>query len=126
MEQTVPFARTAIVASITDLERLAPLRRLRPLFAVMSRERAKLSYRWQPTVIQRWATENGRLVRDEETGSRFKYPAAPTCYGQVTDKDGVPLTDGELRRRKRDCARCHAPCGRPTGPAPGATRWPTT
>ena len=79
VEQTVPLARTAIVTSITDLERLRLSAGSGPLFAVMSRERAKLSYRWLPSVIQRWATENGRLVRDEETGEPFQVPCCATC-----------------------------------------------
>ena len=52
-EETVPQARAAIVTSITDLERLRLSVGPAPLFAVMSRERAKLSYRWSPAVIQR-------------------------------------------------------------------------
>ena len=63
VEETVPGARAAIVASITDLERLRLSVGPAPLFAVMSRERAKLSYRWTPAVIQRWAAVGGRLVR---------------------------------------------------------------
>ena len=39
-----------IVASITDLERLRLSHGPGPLFVVMSRERAKLSYRWLPAV----------------------------------------------------------------------------
>ena len=41
IEETVPGARAAIVTSITDLERLRLLEGDGPLFAVMSRERAK-------------------------------------------------------------------------------------
>ena len=52
-EETVPQAHAAIVTSITDLERLRLSVGPAPLFAVMSRERAKLSYRWSPAVIQR-------------------------------------------------------------------------
>ena len=118
VEQTVPLARTAIVASITDLERLRLSAGSGPLFAVMSRERAKLSYRWQPAVIQRWATEGARLVRDEETAEPFRVPCCATCYAQVTDKDGVPLTDAELRRRKRNCARCGSPLWQADGSGP--------
>ena len=42
---TVPGAGAAIVRTLTDLERLSLLGG-RPLFAILSRERAKLSYRW--------------------------------------------------------------------------------
>ena len=118
VEQTVPLARTAIVASITDLERLRLSAGSGPLFAVMSRERAKLSYRWLPSVVQRWATENGRLVRDDENGEPFQVPCCSTCYGQVTDKDGVPLTVAELSRRKRNCVRCGAPLWQADGSGP--------
>ena len=90
VEDTVPGARAAIVASITDLERLRLSVGPAPLFAIMSRERAKLSYRWSPAVIQRWAAAGGRLVRDEQTGEPFQVPCCPTCHAQVVDKDGVP------------------------------------
>ena len=42
---TVPGAGATIVRTLTDLERLSLLGG-RPLFAILSRERAKLSYRW--------------------------------------------------------------------------------
>ena len=109
VEETVPFARAVIVNSITDLERLRLSVGSGPLFAVMSRERAKLSYRWNPAVIHRWATSKGRLVRDEETGEPFRVPCCPVCTAQIVDKDGVPPTDAELSRRKRTCAHCRSP-----------------
>ena len=109
VEQTVPFARAAIVASITDLERLRLSAGIGPLFAVMSRERAKLSYRWKPAVVRRWASAAGRLVRDEETGEPFLVPCCPDCTAQIVDKDGVPLSDADLSRRKRTCESCGSP-----------------
>ena len=104
---TVPGARAVI--SITDLERLRHSIGSGPLFVVMSREKAKLSYRWMPAVIQRWATSRGRLIRDEETGEPFRVPCCPDCTAQIVDKDGVPLTDADLNRRKHSCANCEAP-----------------
>ncbi len=109
IEQTVPFVRAAIVESITDLERLRLSIGSGPLFAIMSRERAKLSYRWKAAVIERWATSKGRLLREEETGEPFRVPCCPDCTAQVVDKDGVPLTDEDLNRRKRTCANCRSP-----------------
>ena len=109
VEETVPSARTAIVASITDLERIRYSVGSGPLFAVMSRERAKLSYRWIPAVVKRWAVANGRLVRDEETGEPFRIPCCPVCTTQILDKDGVPLTYNDLNRRKRVCPHCVSP-----------------
>ena len=109
VEQTVPFAQAAIVTSITDLEKLRLSTGSGPFFVVMSRERAKLSYRWKAAVIERWAVSKGRLVRDEETGEPFRVPCCPDCTAQITDKDGVPLTDADLNRRKRVCEQCGAP-----------------
>ena len=109
VEMTVPGARAVIVKSITDLERLRFSIGSGSLFAVMSREKAKLSYRWKAAVIERWAVSRGRLVRDEETGEPFRVPCCPGCTAQVVDKDGVPLTDEDLNRRKRTCAGCGSP-----------------
>ncbi len=109
VEETVPQARAAIVTSITDLEMLRHSVGSGPLFAVMSRERAKLSYRWVPAVVQRWAVARGRLVRDEETGEPFRVPCCPVCTTQVLDRDGVPLTHAQLNRKKRVCTRCGSP-----------------
>ncbi len=109
VEQTVPYARAAIVTSITDLERLRLSVGIGPLFAVMSRERAKLSYRWEAAVVLRWASAAGRLVRDEETGEPFRVPCCPDCTAQIVDRDGVPLTDAGLSRRKRTCESCGSP-----------------
>ena len=109
VEQTVPGVRAAIVESITDLERLRLSIGSGPLFAVMSREKAKLSYRWKAAVIERWAVSKGRLVREEETGEPFRVPCCPDCTAQIVDKDGVPLTDADLNRRKHTCAVCGSP-----------------
>ena len=118
MEQTVPQARAAIVASITDLERLRLSTGQGPLFAIMSRERAKLSYRWQAAYVERWATARGELIRDEETGESFKVPCCPNCAYQIVDKDGVPLTAEEMGRKRRTCAQCRSPLWQadPKGP----------
>ena len=74
-----------------------------------SREKAKLSYRWKAAVIQRWAVSRGRLVRDEETGEPFRVLCCAGCTAQVVDKDGVPLTDADLNRRKHSCDGCGSP-----------------
>ena len=118
IEDTVPGARAAIVTSITDLERLRLSVGPAPLFAIMSRERAKLSYRWKPAVIQRWAAAGGRLVRDEQTGEPFQVPCCPRCYAQVVDKDGVPLTNEELSRKHRDCDLCRSALWQADGSGP--------
>ncbi len=109
VEETVPGARAAIVGSITDLERLRLLPRTSPLFAVMSREKAKLSYRWKPAVIERLAVADGRLIRDEETGAPIRFPCCPVCAAQVLDREGVPLSLKDLSRKRRVCDVCGSP-----------------
>ena len=106
VEDTVPDARAVIVTSITDLEKLRLSHGPGPLFVVMSRERAKLSYRWLPAVVERWATAGGKLVRDEETLEPFRVPCCPDCFTPIVDKDGLPLTLKDLARRKRSCDEC--------------------
>ena len=105
VEDTVPDARAVIVASITDLERLRLSHGPGPLFVVMSRERAKLSYRWLPAVVERWATVDGRLVRDEETLQPIPRPLLPGLLradrrqGRAApDPEGPRPQEAELRR----------------------------
>ena len=106
VEDTVPDARAVIVTAITDPERLRLSHGPGPLFVVMSRERAKLSYRWLPAVVERWAAVDGRLVRDEETLEPFRVPCCPDCFAPIVDRDGLPLTVKDLARRKRACDEC--------------------
>ena len=65
--------------------------------------------RWKAAVIFRWATSKGRLIRLEETGEPFRVPCCPVCTAQAVDKDGVPLTDRVLNRKKHVCAGCGSP-----------------
>ena len=58
-------------------------------------------------MVRRWARAWGKLARDEETGDPFTVPCCPSCHAQVVDRDGVPLTHGEMsKRRKRTCEEC--------------------
>ena len=88
VEDTVPDARAVIVTSITDLEKLRLSHGPGPLFAVMSRERAKLSFRWLPAVVERWATAGEKLVRDEETLEPFRVPCCPDCFVRSSTRTG--------------------------------------
>ena len=118
VEETIPMARAVIVSSITDLEQLQRLSTVGPLYAVMSRERAKLSYRWRPSTIERLAVSDGKLARDKETGEPIRVPCCPDCFAQVVDRHGVPLADTALKRRKLRCSECGAALWQadPTGP----------
>ena len=118
IEETIPTARAVIASSITDLEHLERLSTVGPLYAVMSRERAKLSYRWRPSTIERLAVSDGKLARDQETGEPFRIPCCPDCFEQVVDRHGVPLSETALKRRKLRCSECGSTLWQadPTGP----------
>ena len=118
IEETVPGARAAIVASITDLEAMRSSAGSGPLFVVMSRERAKLSYRWKAAVARRWAVSRGMLLRDEETGEPFRVPCCPDCAAQIVDRNGVPLSDADLNRRRLSCPRCGSALWQADGAGP--------
>ena len=126
IEETIPTARAVIVSSITDLEQLQRLSTVGPLYAVMSRERAKLSYRWRPSTMERLAVSEGKLARDpapsagqaKETGEPIRVSCCPDCFAQVVDRHGVPLTETALERRKLRCSECGSALWQadPTGP----------
>lgn len=113
---TIPLAKTAIVTNITDLDRLR-----RPdgvtLFVVMSRERAKLSYRWMPAVVERLAVSGGELVRGED-GEPLRRLCCPACFAEIVDDEGVPLALEELARKKRRCLECEGPLWQADGSGP--------
>src|SRR3990172_7001715 len=105
---TVPGAGAAIVRTITELERLS-LMGGRPLFVILSRERAKLSYRWSPAVVERRAIDGGgRLLRNED-GEPLRRLCCPACFAPIMDDEGLPLEREELARKKRRCQECAGP-----------------
>ena len=103
IEETVPSCTVAEVKTTGDLRKLSYQLRIGPLFVIMSRERAKLSYSWKPAVIYRWARSAGQLVKDDYTGEPYKLPHCASCNAQVVDKDGIPLLWKELNRKKHSC-----------------------
>ena len=118
IEATIPMARAVIVSSITDLEQLQRVSTVGPLFAVMSRERAKLSYRWRPATVERLVVSDGKVARDDENGEPVRVPCCPDCFEQIVDKHGVPLAESALKRRKLRCSECGSALWQadPTGP----------
>ena len=122
----MPGARTAIVRRVGDLTAVrrhdaafagsggagAP-----PLFVILSRESAKLGYRWRPAYVERLAGRAGGGVRDE-AGRPLKAVCCPRCGQVVRDEKGIPLEAADLGRKKLRC----------TADLPGdrATRRPET
>ena len=106
VENTIPEVNAAIVTSITDLKRIRYIPGDRPLFIIMSRERAKLSYRWKAAYRLTRATEYGRLIYSDLTGEIHYLVACPACNATVKDKDGIPVVPSVLHRKRLFCKEC--------------------
>lgn len=92
VKQTIPMAIAPAAERIGDLERALNEKR-RPLFVILSREKAKLGYYWK-----------GHAARLKD--STF---ACPECRTPLIDRDGVPITVEALNRKKQKCKDCREP-----------------
>jgi len=92
IKQTIPLAQVEIAEKIRDIER-ALRQKPRPLFVILSREKAKLGYYWNG---QAKKVKDGTLI-------------CPKCRTLLLDRDDVPLTEEALNRKKRKCKECHEP-----------------
>ena len=108
VEETIPGVHSAIVGSMTDLDKIQRIPTT-PLFVIMSREKAKLGYRWKSAVNWRFVMFGGKLALDEETGEAFEGPYCPTCASLVVDDDGIPMTTADLEKKKQCCPFCKGP-----------------
>ncbi|MCC6387409.1 MAG: ATP-dependent helicase [Dehalococcoidia bacterium] len=107
VKATVPSANAVIVRTITDLRRLDSVGGW-PLFVILSREQAKLSYRWKPATVSRYLSRDGGVVRDE-VGRPLRLPCCASCFAPVVDDEGLPLEEADLARKKRTCDQCRSP-----------------
>jgi len=92
VKQTVPMATSLAVERIGDIERALNEER-RPLFVILSREKAKLGYYWK-----------GHAARLKD--STF---ICPRCRTPLVDRDGVPVSEEGLNRKKQKCKECREP-----------------
>jgi hypothetical protein len=101
VKQTIPMAIAPAAERIGDLERALNEQR-RPLFVILSREKAKLGYYWK-----------GHAARLKD--STF---VCPRCRTLLVDRDGVPVSEEALNRKKQKCKECREPLWQadPTGP----------
>lgn len=125
---TVPDAEVVQLKRIKDVQGLI---RLHPysgngsltgnLFAIVSRERAKLSFKWKPAVMKRLYKNADVMLGVELTEEqrnelplkeRVKYiPTSvvfrcPDCGAPVVDDDGLPLSADDLKKRRQKCKKC--------------------
>jgi hypothetical protein len=108
IKATLPACEVIHLRSITGLCRSYASPFSKPRFFILSRERAKLSYRWKPAVIP---LRRVLAVTDEGIMKRAIYPilACPVCFSEVKDQEGIPLSRDRLGRRKHRCQVCFGP-----------------
>lgn len=107
VKATAPSATAVIVRTISDLNHLRPIPGW-PLFVILSREQAKLSYRWKPATVTQYVNRDGGVVRDERNRP-IRLPCCSSCFAPVVDDEGLSLEEADLARKKRTCDRCHGP-----------------
>jgi SNF2-related domain len=92
VKQTLPQANVLAAEKIGDLER-ALNEKKRSLFVILSREKAKLGYYWKGHATR---LKDGIFV-------------CPGCRTPLVDRDGVPVADEALNRKKQKCKDCREP-----------------
>jgi SNF2 family DNA or RNA helicase len=113
----VDVAHLRDVADMYSLETMLLARRTKPLFCIVSRERAKLGYNWKPAAIVR------RMKRENVVPYKHKKKATlservtciptveiltcPSCGKPIKDEEGIYLSWQDLSRRKMKCPECH-------------------
>ena len=107
VKATVPSANAVIVRTISDLEKIRHAGGW-PLFVILSREQAKLAYRWKPAVAARHVVAGSAAARDEQ-GGVVALNCCPSCFSPIVDDEGLPLEEADLRRKKHACEHCHGP-----------------
>ena len=101
VHETVPGVRTRILESITQVEALRWDIGTGPLFAILSREKAKLGHGWKPAYVPKKT-----LLKDEHgRWSTFVRPTCPSCAGVLETPEGL-LTHEDLAKKKHVCPWC--------------------
>jgi len=106
IQTTTPRAQVVVIHSPSSKSAPGPLAQLRramelpasplsPVFIVCSREQLKLSYRSRPAAIERRRT--GQKL------TSLTDLCCPDCWRPLLDKDGNPLTPGELEGHRVKC-----------------------
>ncbi|WP_168062818.1 DEAD/DEAH box helicase family protein [Candidatus Manganitrophus noduliformans] len=108
IKMTLPCCEVIQVRSITGLCKSYQNPASKPRFFILSRERAKLSYRWKPAVL---SLKRILLVEEEGRTKRaaLSILACPACFAEVKDRDGIPFSLDQLGRRKEKCLSCGGP-----------------
>ncbi len=108
IKDTLPQCEVVHIRSITGLCKSYESPSSKPRFFILSRERAKLSYRWKPAAI---SMRRILRVETENEPRRVTYSvlACPACYKEIKDREGIPLSIEQLGKRKYKCLACQSP-----------------
>jgi hypothetical protein len=90
---TIPGAQAVIINRLSDVQAIdteKPNRCLR--YYIVSKERAKLSYAWRPAF-----------------NVKGNVPACPDCGCRIVDREGVPVDQEALAKRRHHCSDCGSP-----------------
>jgi len=104
LQALLPGVHVSILRSMTDIRAFAalPPSSQWPLFAILSRERAKLSYARRPALIPKTlrTTLNGEVTT-------YQIYLCPQCGQRVDTKDDIPVTPQSLKPGQK-CTHCHS------------------
>jgi len=92
VKQTIPSAHAVVAEKIGELEKVLKEKQ-RSLFVILSREKAKLGYFWKGHAKR---LSDGTFV-------------CPKCRIPLLDRDGLPLAEESLNRKKQKCKDCREP-----------------
>jgi SNF2 family DNA or RNA helicase len=92
VKETLPSAHAIVADKIGDLEKVLKEKQ-RSLFVILSREKAKLGYFWKG---------HAKRLRD----GTF---VCPKCRIPLLDRDGLPMAEESLNRKKQKCKDCREP-----------------
>jgi len=90
--QTIPDAKAHIIRTIKDVMAIDTAQRNKvPEYYIISKDKAKLSYRWIPAV-----TKNSSGYR------------CPQCHALIINNDGIPVDFDYFKKAKRFCSNCRS------------------
>ncbi len=115
--QDVDVVHLRDIADMYGLEKIRSVGVTKPLFCVVSRERAKLGFGWKPAAVLRKLKDTERTtgLRPKKLASlkervaciaTVEVLACPKCGWLLRDDEGIYLTWEDLKRKKTKCMKC--------------------
>lgn len=103
IETTLPNVRTRILKSISDVEALRDIPDDKPMFVVLSREKAKLGHGWRAAFTFK---RRSVYYPDLNRWMHYPYPACPKC-GSILETDEGIIKVEDIEKKKHACPGCN-------------------